>query len=144
MRDIIKYLEKYDSNLTVLEVIETIKNKEAVKIRESKDLEDDVISRFEGKYFKLVGVEGMWSNVETTVFSLTKFLNKERTVDWDYLFNFNLDRIVFSERETYKICNVIKGLSLEELEDMTLISEVEYLQYNWKHENIKKQLEELL
>ena len=142
-----KTLEKFDKDLTVKEVLEIIEQEKFnLKQQELNEIEK-VKSKFENTYLKVIDPNSVFGN-QLQVYKLTDFVRSERTIDWDFIYYFNGTRICFSKSDIFKTDlnpnRTGNSFSIEDLNNMTVITEQDFQEYQNTYQNISKTLQKLI
>jgi hypothetical protein len=139
-------LSKYDEKLTIAQVKEAIEADEiSAKKKETEEIEK-VKSVYQNTYLKYI--EDNIFRKTLNVIHLKEFARSERTTDWELIYYFEGREISFSENNLfYKVFNTDRcsnSFFAKELEEMEIITEEEFLNYENKYKKIKTELENLI
>ena len=138
------FLAKYDENLTIAQlkqaVIEEDKKSAEKEQQEIQGIKDD----FQGSYFKYLDEQPLFGDVELVIFKFDTLKSFERSVDWDFIYYFNGNKISFSDRELYSIDVFHLPFSAKKLKKMTKITKEEYQKYLWNYNRITKELKNII
>lgn len=138
MSRILKQLEGFNSSLTIGEVMAKIKQEEEIAEKLEKEIEDRIKSTYENSYFKYK--EDFLGTDTTVCIHLSTFVRKERTVDWEFFYCFNGEKINFStvilSKNKFIPNRAGQGYSEYQLKAMTRITEAEYLAYVKEYDDI--------
>ena len=138
------FLAKYDENLTIAQlkqaVIEEDKKSAEKEQQEIQEVKDD----FQGSYFKYLDEQPLFGDVELVIFKFDTLKSFERSVDWDFIYYFNGNKISFSNRELYSIDASHLPFTAEKLKKMAKITKEEYQKYLWDYNRITTELKNII
>lgn len=147
MSRLVETLGKYDSNLTVKQVLELIEQEQSELERKELEELEEIKSRFENKYVKFLEPNSVFGD-QLQVYRLKDLVRSERTFDWDFVYYFNGTRISFSKNEIFKRdfnpSRTGNSFSVEDLNNMTVITEQEFNEYLEIHKDISTKLQKLV
>lgn len=147
MRRILKYIAKYDENLTIAQLKKSIELEQLSALKKETEEVNNVIGDFTDVYLKEIDEGGMFGKT-LNIYCLNNYVRSERTTDWDLIYYFEGSKVAFSSgrinRRYFnpKDCNYSFGE--DELRRMTIITKEEYDKYNWEYEEIFKKLNHLI
>lgn len=146
MREL-KFLAKYDDNLTIAQLRQSLEKEEQILAEKELKEEQNIKAKFENKYFKYLDEHSLFG-VELEIYKFENLVRKERNTDWEFIYYFNGSKISFSEREAYMRDfdpdRCVDSISAKDLEEMTEITEEQYNQYLEKYNKISNELKEIV
>ena len=138
------FLAKYDENLTIAQlkqaVIEEDKKSAEKEQEEIQGVKDD----FQGSYFKYLDEDSIFGGRELNIFEFKTFKSFEKSMDWEFIYYFNGNKISFSDRELYLIDASHLPFTAEKLRKMTEITKEKYNQYLWNYTMITTELKSIV
>lgn len=147
MSQILKFIAKYDENLTIAQLKKSIEESELVKQNEELREIDSIKNKFENSYLKHIDNESIFGK-QLEVLQLKDYSRNERTTDWKFIYYFTGNKISFNKRgifyNEFDVDRCGDSFSKQDLEKMTVISEKEYNTYLEKYNKIKSELERIL
>lgn len=143
----VKDLSKYDSNLTVADVIKCIEDEEKLLEKKVKKEVEDIKSKFENKYFKYTDNEGYFGK-SLNVVHFKDFDRRDLNESFKPVYVITGSIICFCERELF-IRDIRAGwcdkfFSAEDLQQLIEITEKEYNEYLNEYNRITGELKELI
>ena len=147
MNRALKFLGKYDENLTIAQLKQAVieEDKKAAE-KEQKEIEE-IKKEFENTYVKYIAEDGIFGKT-LNVIHFKDYVRSERTTDWNIVYYFEGTEISFSKR------NIRKGdftpnrcgnsFSEEDLRQMTTITEDEFEEYSEYYNEISSKLKDLI
>lgn len=140
-------LSKYDENQTIAQLKKAIEADEiSAKQKENEEIEK-VKKQFSNVYLK-EKVEHTLFGETLKVYHLKEYVRSEKTTDWELIYYFEGSKMSFSLRDIYKAeFNTDRSgnsFSAKELEEMTVISKTEYVDYVQHYEQITERLSNLV
>lgn len=147
MSRILEALNKYDSSLTLAELIEKLETeqKEAI-IKEEEDFHK-IRHEYKNTYFKIIDEHSLFGDT-LRVYYIEDIVNKAKNTDWEDMYYIKGTRISFSKRDVHLINksgkDVNDSLSIKELKNMEEITSVEFYKYLDEYHKILEKLSNLL
>lgn len=140
---ILEHLKKYESSLTVAQLIEKIeadmlaeKTNEEAKFKEIKQ-------KFKNVYLKEIDNDTIFGKT-LKIYHVERIASKERNTDWEFIYNIRGSELCFAKRDLYIVEYNGKGrdesFTEKELNEMEIISEEEYLTYLKQYNEITDKL----
>ena len=111
--------------------------KEQQEIQEVKD-------SFQKRYFKFLDEDSIFGGRELNIFEFKTLKSFEKSMDWEFIYYFNGNKISFSDRELYLIDASHLPFTAEKLRKMTEITKEEYNQYLWNCNRITTELKNIM
>ena len=138
------FLAKYDENLTIAQLKQAVMEEDKKSAEKEQEEIQEVKDDFQGSYFKYLDEQPLFGDVELVIFKFDTLKSFERSVDWDFIYYFNGNKISFSDRELYSIDVFHLPFSAEKLRKMTEITKEEYQEYLNKYNNLTKELKTII
>lgn len=138
------FLSKYDENLTIAQLKQVVIEEEK-KLAEKEQQEiQEVKDRFQKRYFRYLDEDSIFGGTELNIFKFKTLKSFEKSVDWEFIYYFNGNKISFSDRELYLIDASHLPFTAEKLRKMTEITKEEYNQYLWNYNKIITELKNIV
>ena len=140
-------LSQYNEKLTIAQLKKAIEADEILAKQKDNEEIEKVKKQFTNVFLK--------QKVNCTIFGetlkvyhLKEYARSERNTDWELLYYFEGSKMSFSHRDIYKAefntDRAGNSFSAKELEEMTVITKTEYVDYVQHYEQITERLVSLL
>lgn len=138
------FLTKYDENLTIAQLKQAVIEEEK-KLAEKEQQEiQEVKDTFQKKYFRYLDEDSIFEGRELNIFEFKTLKSFEKSVDWEFIYHFNGNKISFSDRELYLIDASHFPFTAEKLRKMTKITKEDYEEYLDKYNKITTELKNIV
>ena len=138
------FLSKYDENLTIAQLKQAVIEEDRKSAEKEQQEIQEVKDGFQKRYFKYLDEDSIFGGRELNIFEFKTLKSFEKSVDWEFIYYFNGNKISFSDRELYLINASHLPFTAEKLRKMTEITKEEYNQYLWNYNRITTELKNIV
>ena len=138
------FLSKYDENLTIAQLKQAVIEEDRKSAEKEQQEIQEVKDGFQKRYFKYLDEDSIFGGRELNIFEFKTLKSFEKSVDWEFIYYFNGNKISFSDRELYLINASHLPFTAEKLKKMTEITKEEYNQYLWNYNRITTELKNIV
>lgn len=138
------FLSKYDENLTIAQLKQAVVEEERKSAEKEQQEIQEVKDGFQKRYFKYLDEDSIFGGRELNIFKFKTLKSFEKSMDWEFIYYFNGNKISFSDRELYLIDASHLPFTAEKLRKMTEITKEEYNQYLWNCNRITTELKNIM
>lgn len=147
MSRLLKMLEEFDDNVTVGQVIKKIREDQKEKDLEEEYIFDALKEEYNDSYLKVIEQDGLFGRT-LSVHHIQEITSKERTTDWELIFNIKGRRFQFTPNEVFGADvdeeRAYSSFSAQGLKAMTKITEKDFNDYVFKYKEIKDKLAKII
>jgi hypothetical protein len=140
-------LSNYDENQTIAQLKKAIEADEILAKQKENEETEKVKKQFSNVYLKQKVEHTLFGKI-LKVYHLKEYVRSERTTDWELIYYFEGSKMSFSLRDVYNANfntdRADNSFSAKELEEMTVISKTEYVDYVQHYEQITDRLSNLV
>ena len=138
------FLAKYDENLTIAQLKQAVVEEERKSAEKEQQEIQEVKGDFQKRYFRYLDEDSIFGGRELNIFKFKTLKSFEKSMDWEFIYYFNGNKISFSDRELYLIDASHLPFTAEKLRKMTEITKEEYNQYLWNCNRITTELKNIV
>ena len=138
------FLSKYDENLTIAQLKQAVVEEERKSAEKEQQEIQEVKDGFQKRYFKYLDEDSIFGGRELNIFKFKTLKSFEKSMDWEFIYYFNGNKISFSDRELYLIDASHLPFTAEKLRKMTEITKEKYNQYLWNYTMITTELKSIV
>lgn len=138
------FLAKYNEDMTIAQLKQAVIEEERKSAEKEQEEVQEIKDTFQKRYFKYLDKDSIFGGIELNIFEFKILKSFEKSMDWEFIYYFNGNKISFSDRELYLIDASHLPFTAKKLRKMTEITKEEYNQYLWNYNKITTELKNIV